>query len=158
MYFQRVLSCKTPGKARILSLNASFGCMFMAIPAILIGAIGASTGNHITHMIVFLVWDQPSIQLLLLAKDKSSIQSLIPNSLIICSDHHARKDRNCIGKISDWPTVPELVSVKRQQPCVVGDFHLGDKRSIRWKQLWRSDIEIFTPRRSSFTPSTTNPF
>ena len=53
----------------------------MAIPAILIGAIGASTGNQITHMIVFLVWDQPSIQLLLLAKDKSSIQSLIPNSL-----------------------------------------------------------------------------
>lgn len=43
VYFQRVLSCKTPGKARILSLNASFGCMFMAVPAILIGAIGAST-------------------------------------------------------------------------------------------------------------------
>ncbi|XP_022780106.1 high-affinity choline transporter 1-like [Stylophora pistillata] len=43
VYFQRVLSSKTPGKARILSLNASLGCMIMAVPAILIGAIGAST-------------------------------------------------------------------------------------------------------------------
>ncbi|XP_078356322.1 high-affinity choline transporter 1-like, partial [Oculina patagonica] len=43
VYFQRVLSCKTPNKARVLSFFASFGCMFMAVPAILIGAIGAST-------------------------------------------------------------------------------------------------------------------
>ena len=48
VYFQRVLSCKTPNKARVLSFFASFGCMFMAVPAILIGAIGASTGKTIT--------------------------------------------------------------------------------------------------------------
>lgn len=48
VYFQRVLSCKTPNKARILSFIASFGCMFMAVPAILIGAIGASTGKSST--------------------------------------------------------------------------------------------------------------
>ncbi len=47
VYFQRVLSCKTPNKARVLSFFASFGCMFMAVPAILIGAIGASTGKAI---------------------------------------------------------------------------------------------------------------
>ena len=47
VYFQRVLSCKTANKARVLSFLASFGCMFMAVPAILIGAIGASTGKVI---------------------------------------------------------------------------------------------------------------
>ena len=48
VYFQRVLSCKTPNKARVLSFVASFGCMFIAVPAILIGAIGASTGKSST--------------------------------------------------------------------------------------------------------------
>jgi len=43
VYFQRVLSCKTAAKAKGLSLAASFGCVLMAIPAVLIGAIGAST-------------------------------------------------------------------------------------------------------------------
>lgn len=45
VYFQRVLSCKTARKAQGLSLAASFGCLLMAVPAILIGAIGASTGK-----------------------------------------------------------------------------------------------------------------
>ena len=46
VYFQRVLSCKTAAKAKGLSLAASFGCVLMAIPAVLIGAIGASTGKY----------------------------------------------------------------------------------------------------------------
>ena len=45
VYFQRVLSCKTPEKARVLSFAASVGCIVMVIPAVLIGAIGASTGK-----------------------------------------------------------------------------------------------------------------
>ena len=45
VYFQRVLSCKTAAKAKGLSLAASFGCLVMAIPAVLIGAIGASAGK-----------------------------------------------------------------------------------------------------------------
>jgi len=46
VYFQRVLSCKTAAKAKGLSLAASFGCVLMAIPAVLMGAIGASTGKY----------------------------------------------------------------------------------------------------------------
>lgn len=42
VYFQRVLSCKTARKAQGLSFAAAFGCVIMAIPAVLIGAIGAS--------------------------------------------------------------------------------------------------------------------
>ena len=46
VYFQRVLSCKTAAKAQGLSFAASFGCLLMAIPAVLIGAIGRSAGKH----------------------------------------------------------------------------------------------------------------
>ena len=46
VYFQRVLSCKTAAKAKGLSLAASLGCVVMAIPAVLIGAIGASAGKY----------------------------------------------------------------------------------------------------------------
>ena len=45
VYFQRVLSCKTPRKAQALSLAASLGCIVMAVPAALLGAVGASTGK-----------------------------------------------------------------------------------------------------------------
>lgn len=45
VYFQRVLACKTPGKAQFLSFAGAFGCVIMTIPAVLIGAIGASTGK-----------------------------------------------------------------------------------------------------------------
>ncbi|XP_033003554.1 high affinity choline transporter 1 isoform X2 [Lacerta agilis] len=42
-YFQRVLSSSSATYAQVLSLLAAFGCLVMAVPAILIGAIGAST-------------------------------------------------------------------------------------------------------------------
>lgn len=44
-YFQRVLSSSSATYAQVLSFLAAFGCIVMAIPAILIGAIGASTGK-----------------------------------------------------------------------------------------------------------------
>ncbi|XP_048587658.1 high-affinity choline transporter 1 [Nematostella vectensis] len=43
VYFQRVLSCKTVNASRNLSLAAAVGCIIMAIPAVIIGAIGKST-------------------------------------------------------------------------------------------------------------------
>ncbi|XP_067672953.1 high affinity choline transporter 1-like [Haliotis asinina] len=43
VYFQRVLSARTVNIARILSFAGGFGCMFMAIPAVLIGAIASNT-------------------------------------------------------------------------------------------------------------------
>ncbi|XP_020835169.1 high affinity choline transporter 1 [Phascolarctos cinereus] len=42
-YFQRVLSSSSATYAQVLSFLAAFGCLLMALPAILIGAIGAST-------------------------------------------------------------------------------------------------------------------
>ncbi|XP_065279411.1 high affinity choline transporter 1 [Emys orbicularis] len=42
-YFQRVLSSSSATYAQVLSFLAAFGCLVMALPAILIGAIGAST-------------------------------------------------------------------------------------------------------------------
>jgi len=43
VYFQRVLSSKSAKRAQILSITAAFGCIFMAVPAVLIGAIAKST-------------------------------------------------------------------------------------------------------------------
>nr|XP_017520676.2 high affinity choline transporter 1 isoform X2 [Manis javanica] len=49
-YFQRVLSSSSATYAQVLSFLAAFGCLVMALPAILIGAIGASTAwNQTTY-------------------------------------------------------------------------------------------------------------
>lgn len=45
VYFQRVLSSKSAGRAQILSYVAAFGCVLMAIPPVLIGAIAKGTGK-----------------------------------------------------------------------------------------------------------------
>lgn len=45
VYFQRVLSSKTAGRAQILSYVAAAGCILMAIPPVLIGAIAKATGK-----------------------------------------------------------------------------------------------------------------
>lgn len=43
VYFQRVLSSKTAGRAQLLSYVAAFGCLLMAIPPVMIGAIAKAT-------------------------------------------------------------------------------------------------------------------
>ncbi|VEN58227.1 unnamed protein product [Callosobruchus maculatus] len=43
VYFQRVLSSKSAGRAQLLSYVAAFGCVLMAIPPVLIGAIAKGT-------------------------------------------------------------------------------------------------------------------
>ncbi|KAF7259058.1 hypothetical protein EG68_03730 [Paragonimus skrjabini miyazakii] len=48
VYFQRVLSCKSARSAQILSYVASLGCIIMAVPSVLIGAVGASTDWNMT--------------------------------------------------------------------------------------------------------------
>ncbi|XP_022900067.1 high-affinity choline transporter 1 [Onthophagus taurus] len=49
VYFQRVLSSKSAGRAQILSYVAAFGCILMAIPPVLIGAIAKSTNWNETQ-------------------------------------------------------------------------------------------------------------
>lgn len=46
VYFQRVLSASSATYAQVLSFLAAFGCLVMAVPSVLIGAIGASTGKN----------------------------------------------------------------------------------------------------------------
>jgi len=43
VYFQRVLSAKSAKKAMYLSFCAAVGCIVLAIPPVLIGAIAKST-------------------------------------------------------------------------------------------------------------------
>ncbi|XP_019881961.1 high-affinity choline transporter 1 [Aethina tumida] len=43
VYFQRVLSSKSAGRAQVLSYVAAIGCVLMAIPPVLIGAIAKGT-------------------------------------------------------------------------------------------------------------------
>ncbi|XP_058479302.1 high-affinity choline transporter 1-like [Solea solea] len=50
VYFQRVLSSSSATYAQVLSFLAAFGCLVMAVPSVLIGAIGASTDwNQTTY-------------------------------------------------------------------------------------------------------------
>lgn len=39
VYFQRVLSARSPGRAQIMSYAAALGCLILALPPVLIGAI-----------------------------------------------------------------------------------------------------------------------
>lgn len=48
-----MLSSKTAGRAQILSYVAAFGCIIMAIPPVLIGAIAKGTGKFIDQSYCF---------------------------------------------------------------------------------------------------------
>ncbi|CAN7940608.1 unnamed protein product, partial [Ixodes hexagonus] len=49
VYFQRVLSSKTAFKAQLLSYVAAFGCIIMAIPAMIMGAVAKATRWNATE-------------------------------------------------------------------------------------------------------------
>ncbi|XP_050719785.1 high-affinity choline transporter 1-like isoform X1 [Eriocheir sinensis] len=50
VYFQRVLSSKSGHKAQILSYVAAFGCLIMAVPPVIIGAIAKVTNWNDTDL------------------------------------------------------------------------------------------------------------
>ncbi|XP_060910137.1 high-affinity choline transporter 1-like [Labrus mixtus] len=66
VYFQRVLSASSATYAQVLSFLAAFGCLVMAVPSVLIGAIGASTD-----------WNQTSYGSLA-PKDKDQSDMILP--------------------------------------------------------------------------------
>uniref|UniRef100_A0A1A7WCG1 High affinity choline transporter 1 n=1 Tax=Iconisemion striatum TaxID=60296 RepID=A0A1A7WCG1_9TELE len=66
VYFQRVLSASSATYAQVLSFLAAFGCLVMAVPSVLIGAIGASTD-----------WNQTSYGSLP-PKDKEESDMILP--------------------------------------------------------------------------------
>ncbi|KAI5733547.1 hypothetical protein M8J76_013153 [Diaphorina citri] len=49
VYFQRVLSSKSATQAQMLSYVAAFGCLIMAVPPVIIGAIAKSTAWNETE-------------------------------------------------------------------------------------------------------------
>ncbi|XP_049271145.1 high-affinity choline transporter 1 [Rhipicephalus sanguineus] len=51
VYFQRVLSCQTVTEAKILSFMAAIGCIFLAVPPVIIGV----TAKHTSATPVFLL-------------------------------------------------------------------------------------------------------
>ena len=53
VYFQRVLSAKSAANAQILSYVAGVGCIVMAIPSVIVGAIASVTGNDLKIYIVY---------------------------------------------------------------------------------------------------------
>ena len=53
VYFQRVLSSKTAKGAETISYIAAVGCIIMAVPPILIGAIAKSTSMFIWFLLFF---------------------------------------------------------------------------------------------------------
>ena len=61
-YFQRVLSSSSATYAQVLSFLAAFGCLVMALPAVLIGAIGASTGKPLAALLIDSLSLHPSHQ------------------------------------------------------------------------------------------------
>ncbi|KAA3681388.1 uncharacterized protein DEA37_0010604 [Paragonimus westermani] len=60
VYFQRVLSSKSARSAQILSYVASLGCIIMAVPSVLIGAVGASTDWNMTDFTGAANWTATS--------------------------------------------------------------------------------------------------
>ncbi|KAG5261826.1 hypothetical protein AALO_G00288960 [Alosa alosa] len=66
VYFQRVLSASSATYAQVLSFLAAFGCLVMAVPSVLIGAIGASTD-----------WNQTSYGAIP-PKDKNQSDMILP--------------------------------------------------------------------------------
>uniref|UniRef100_A0A3P9MDF5 High affinity choline transporter 1 n=1 Tax=Oryzias latipes TaxID=8090 RepID=A0A3P9MDF5_ORYLA len=66
VYFQRVLSASSATYAQVLSFLAAFGCLIMAVPSVLIGAIGASTD-----------WNQTSYGSIA-PKDKDQADMILP--------------------------------------------------------------------------------
>lgn len=47
VYFQRVLSSRSVWNAQLLSYVAAFGCLLMAIPPMIIGAVARVTGTYL---------------------------------------------------------------------------------------------------------------
>jgi len=138
VYFQRVLSSKTHSRAQYLSYAAAFGCIIMAIPSILIGAIGASTdweqtGLMDTHemqrtngtidyqkmMPLVLQWLTPaSISFVGLGAVSAAVMSSVDSSVLSASSMFAHN----IYKIILRPraTEKEMIWVLRFSIIIVG--------------------------------------
>lgn len=50
VYFQRVLSCRSAFKAQVLSYVAAVGCIVMAVPAMIMGAVAKATNWNETAL------------------------------------------------------------------------------------------------------------
>ena len=70
VYFQRVLSSKTAGRAQLLSYVAAFGCLLMAIPPVLIGAIAKATREFNLQNIMYFFFIRAILKCLVNIRNK----------------------------------------------------------------------------------------
>ncbi|XP_007902637.1 high-affinity choline transporter 1-like [Callorhinchus milii] len=110
VYFQRVLSASSATYAQVLSFLAAFGCIVMAIPSALIGAIGASTdwnqtsyglpdpkGKNETDMILPIVLQHlcpPYVSFFGLGAISAAVMSSADSSILSASAMFARNIYN----------------------------------------------------------------
>ncbi|XP_058249672.1 high-affinity choline transporter 1 isoform X2 [Hemibagrus wyckioides] len=93
VYFQRVLSASSATYAQLLSFLAAFGCLIMALPSILIGAIGASTEKDESDMILPIVLQHlcpPFISFFGLGAVSAAVMSSADSSILSASSMFAR--------------------------------------------------------------------
>ncbi|XP_071947217.1 high-affinity choline transporter 1-like isoform X2 [Antedon mediterranea] len=102
VYFQRVLSSKTAARAQILSFVAAFGCIVMAIPSVLVGAVARGTdwnmtdyGKDVTNSnivlpLVLQYLTPPFISFIGLGAVSAAVMSSADSSILSASSMFAR--------------------------------------------------------------------
>ncbi|RWS29227.1 high-affinity choline transporter 1-like protein, partial [Leptotrombidium deliense] len=134
VYFQRVLSTKTAFKAQILSYVAAFGCIIMAIPPMIIGAVGRVTAwnetdftgpypldkNHQSLILpmVLQYLTPPFVQFVGLGAVSAAVMSSSDSSLLSASSMFARNVYKLM--IRQNASEHEVVWVMRGAIVVVG--------------------------------------
>lgn len=134
VYFQRVLSSKTAGGAELLSYVAACGCILMAFPPILIGAIAKSTNWTLTdypnelpikdedaRMILPMVLQYltpPSIAFFGLGSVSAAVMSSADSSVLSASSMFARNVYKLIFRQTASET--EILWVMRAAIFIVG--------------------------------------
>ncbi|RWS14213.1 high-affinity choline transporter 1-like protein [Dinothrombium tinctorium] len=134
VYFQRVLSTKSAFKAQLLSYVAAFGCVIMAIPPMIIGAVGRVTAWNETDFkgplplekshqalilpMVLQFLTPPFVQFVGLGAVSAAVMSSSDSSLLSASSMFARNIYKLM--IRQNASEHEVVWVMRVSIIVVG--------------------------------------
>ncbi|CAH1246697.1 SLC5A7 [Branchiostoma lanceolatum] len=79
-YIQRVLAARSAHEARLFSVFGCFGCLLLAAPPVLIGAIGASTDKIAPLVIQYLT--PPAVSVVGLGTVSAAVMSSVDSSIL----------------------------------------------------------------------------